>query len=165
MSRRDGTIDRFLDRVCQVCIWVAGAGILLMTVMGGLDVLSTAVLGKPIPSVYEATEALLVLAVFLALGVVHRTGANVAVDIVYLRIGATARRAVDMLTLLLTGGFFAAIAWRAWLMALRSWEIGEYSVGIVPFPVYPAKFALAIGASLVVVLCLADLARGGRPRE
>lgn len=153
--------ERLLECLNRVCIWIAGACILAMVVMGGFDVISTAVVGKPIPSVYEATETLLVVAVFLTLGVLHRSRANISVDIVYLRLGRSGRRAVDLLTLLLSGGFFAVIAWRGWVMAWHSWKIGEYSVGIVPFPVYPAKFALAVGASLAALLCVVDLARGG----
>lgn len=158
-------IDRILSNLSRGAVWIAGASILLMTIMGGLDVLSTAILGRPIPSVYEATEVLLVLAVFLSLGVLHQTRANVSVDIVYLRLGRRSRRAVDLLTLVLMGGFFSVIAWRGWLMAYVSWEIGEYSVGIIPFPVYPAKFALAVGASLAVILCLVDLLRGGPAQQ
>ena len=152
-------VDRLLERLGTASIWLAGGSILLMTLLGGLDVLSTAILGRSIPSVYEATEMLLVLAVFLSLAVLHRTRANISVDIVYLRLGRRGRFAVDLLTQALMGGFFAVIAWRGWVMALYSWETREYSVGIVPFPIYPAKFALAAGATLVAVCCLVELAR------
>lgn len=145
----------------KVALWLSGLAILAMTIIGGLDVIGYAVFGHPIPGAYESTETLMVVVVFLAFGLLHQNRAYISVDLLYRRVGARGQRALDIFTLLLITLFFVVVAWQGWLLAWRSWEIGEYSVGLVGFPIYPSKFALAIGASLAVLACLVDLARGG----
>lgn len=139
------------------CLWVAGAAILMMTLLGGVDVLSTALLRKPIPGVYEATETLMVLVIFLSLGYLQLANGNIAVDILTSRLRGTARvvqvAAAEALAVVL----FSLVAWQSWEMAVESWTINEYSAGLVRFPLYPAKFALALGATLTVCCCLVRL--------
>lgn len=158
-------LDTVLKRLNQATLMISGLAIVAMVLAGGLDVISGLVLSQPIPGAYEATETLMVFTVFLALGYLHQDRAYIAVDILYLRMGPRGQRAVDLLTLVLMTGYFAVIAWRGWAVALRSWSYGEYSVGLIAFPLYPARFALALGATLAVVCCLADLAAGGRFRK
>ena len=70
-----------LRRLNEYCLSGAGAAILLMTLLGGADVLSTALFRQPIPGVYEATETLMVLVIFLSLGWLQTSNGNIAVDI------------------------------------------------------------------------------------
>lgn len=149
-----------LAAVNRAAIAICALAILSMTVLGGLDVISSAALGRPIPGTYELTESLLVLSVFLALGYLHQQRAYICVDILYDRLGFWKQRIADYISLLLITAVFAMMAWRAWGMAARSWDIGEYSVGLIQFPIYPSKIAFAAGCSLLVVCCLADLAKG-----
>lgn len=139
------------------CLYGAAAAILLMTVLGGADVLSTALLHNPIPGVYEATEALMVLVIFLSLGYLQLGSGNIAVDIVTSRLHGTARVIQVAAAELLAAVFFSLLAWQAWALAIDSWNIDEYSAGLVRFPLYPAKFALALGATLTVCCCIARL--------
>lgn len=144
----------------RAALAVCALAILSMTLLGGLDVLSTALFNQPIPGTYEITEMLMVVTVFLALGHLHQERANIAVDILYERFGFQTQRMADYLALILTGTMAGLMAWRAWDLALRSWQIGEKSVGLIQFPVYPSKFAFAIGCTLLTVCCLADLFKG-----
>lgn len=149
-----------LDLLNSAALAICALAILSMTLLGGFDVISTALLGRPIPGVYEMTETLMVVTVFLALGYLHRERAYISVDVLYQQFGFRTQRLADYLSLLLIVVMFGLVSWRAWDMALRSWRIGEYSVGLVQFPIYPSKFAFAIGCSLLVVSCLADIGRG-----
>lgn len=155
-------IDRALDILNNAALWVGGLAILAITLLGGLDIISTFAFGQPIHTTYEATQTLMVLAVFLGLGMVYQNRGHISADIGYRALPPIGRRAADFLTLLLITGYFGALAWRGWQGAIRSWSIGEYSAGLVAFPVYPAKIALAVGATIAVMCCLADLLRGRR---
>jgi len=136
---------------------VAGASLLIMVLLGAFDIIGTK-LDRPIPGVLEATEALMVLGVFLALPYTQAKRQHIAVDLVVTRLGPAARRILDLLTLGLTLFVFSLIAWRGWVLAAKSVAIREYANGIVPFPVYPAKIALAVGASLMVCQIILDFA-------
>lgn len=144
-----------LRRLNVFALAVASASILVMTLIGGIDVLTSTLLGKPIPAVYEATETLMVMAVFLALGHLQQENGHIAVDFVQSRMPIIGRRAVAVASQLAATGFYGLLTWQAWLMAADSWAIREYSVGLIPFPVYPSKFAVVIGAALAT-LCGAE---------
>ena len=40
---------------------------------------------------------------------------------------------------------------------MRSFEQGEIASGIINFPIWPARFALCLGASLMTIQCASDL--------
>lgn len=138
-------------------IGLAGASLLLMVLLGTLDIIGTKFFSRPLPGTFEATEALMVLGVFLALPYTQARRQHIAVDLVVARLGPAARRALDVSALALTLGVFALVAWRGWILGLNSLAVREYASGIIRFPVYPAKLALAIGATLMVLQVLVDL--------
>lgn len=158
-------MDRLFYGLNKVALWIAGLSILSITLLGAADILSTLLLGQPIHSVYEGTQTLMVMSVFLGLGMVHLHRAYISVDLGYDALPALGKRISELLTLLLMLCFFGALAWRAWAQAISSWRIGEYAAGIVAFPIYPARFALAIGATLAIACCVADLLKSGRFRR
>lgn len=136
---------------------LASASVLLMTLLGGLDVLGTALLKRPIPTTYEATETLMVLVVFLSLAHLQRTRSHIAVDVVFTRMPPSLKRVIRAASHALAFGFFGLVAWKGWELAWQSLAVGEYAAGLVAFPLYPSKFALAIGATLAAVQALYDL--------
>jgi TRAP-type C4-dicarboxylate transport system permease small subunit len=157
--------NRLIRALNFIAIVFGGLAILSITLLGGADIILTYLRGRPIPAVYEATQMLMVIAVFSGLGVVHLNRSHISVDIGYDLMPTLGKRLSDALTLILMIIFFGALGWRGWSNALHSWKIGEYAPGIIAFPIYPAKFALAIGCTLALVCCLADLARGARFRK
>ena len=67
---------------------------------------------------------------------------------------------------LLVGGalalvLFGLVAWQGWELAWASISVGEYAAGLVPFPLYPSKLALALGATLASAQALYGLVAGG----
>ncbi len=148
---------RLLKRLNAAALAIAGMSILVMTVLGGADVIATALMGKPIPAVFESTAALMVMVVFLCLGHLQLTGENIAIDMLPRRLGPRSKRVQGSLSQAIALAFFATLAWQAWEMAADSWSIHEYSMGLVPFPVYPGKFAVVAGAVLTTLCCAARL--------
>lgn len=160
-----GRLERALELVSIAAAWIAGGAVLLMALLGGLDVLSTVAIGRPLSATVEATEALLVIASFLGLGLLHKRRAYIAVDLLRARNGRAMRRALDVFSLLLMGVYFGLIAWRGWVDALESLAVGEFSSGLVRIPLYPSKFALATGMSIAVLWCIVELLKGGLFRD
>ena len=152
-----GTLRSSLAAANQLAMWIAAFCILAMTVIGGLDVLSTAIFRQPLHTTLEVTETLMVFIVYLGLGIVHQNRSHIAVDLFYLRMRPRLQRGVDMLVLVLMFAFFAILAWRGFLAAQRAWNVGEYAPALIPFPLFPARFALATGLTLAAVNCLFEL--------
>jgi TRAP-type C4-dicarboxylate transport system permease small subunit len=137
--------------------WLAGASLVLMTLLGAADIVGTKFFNYPIPGTFEATEALMVLTVFLSLAHVQARRDHIAIDLVVSRLSANARRALELGARLLTLGVFAVMGWQGWALGLASVRDREYASGIVQFPVYPSKLALAVGVTLLVLQALLDV--------
>jgi TRAP-type C4-dicarboxylate transport system permease small subunit len=158
-------LERGLELVSKVAAWIAGGAILLMGVLGGLDVLSTVAIGRPLAATVEGTEVLMVIGAFMGLGLLHKRRAYIAVDLLREHSGRGMRLALDRLTLLLMGGYFGLIAWCAWNDAFESLAVREFSNGLVQIPLYPSKFALALGMSIAVLWCIVEMLKGGLFRD
>ncbi|MGV6874086.1 TRAP transporter small permease [Pseudochelatococcus sp. B33] len=158
-------MDRVLHALNKAALYVGGLSILCITLLGGADILSTFIFDQPIHAVYEATQTLMVMSVFLGLGMVHLNRSYICVDLGFDAMPRLGKRFSELVSLLLMLLFFGALAWRGWSQALSSWRIGEYSTGIIAFPIYPARFALAIGSTIAVACCIVDLLKGGRFRK
>lgn len=158
-------IDSVLKKLNVALLFIGGLAILGIVLLNAADVISTLVLRQPVHSVYEGTQTLMVIAVFLGLAAVHQNRAYIAVDVAYVKAPKWFRNFVDVLTIACMIAFFGIMAWRSWVAAINSTRIGEYSVGIVLFPIYPAKILLAVGVTLALLCCLADLLNGGKFRR
>ena len=139
---------------------LAAISLLSMTVIGTVDLVSTNFLNRPIPGAFELIETLMVVTVFMALASAQARRQHIVVDIAINHLAASTQRLCRIVGDALGAVFFFVIAWQGWLMALRSWAIDEAASGLIGFPIYPAKIALAVGASLITLQCLWDLVVG-----
>jgi TRAP-type C4-dicarboxylate transport system permease small subunit len=53
--------------------------------------------------------------------------------------------------------FFSLLLWQAYLEAQYSLQIGEATVGLIRFPLWPARFTLVAGTGLMILRLLVDL--------
>ncbi len=133
---------------------IAGGGVLIMMLIGGLDIVSTAALSTPIPGAYEITETMMVASVFLALAMSQRERRQIRVELFTEQLGPRTRRLFDASAELFTFTAFSLIAWFGIQAAWTSVAIGEHGSGLIKVPVWPAKLALALGAVLMCAECL-----------
>lgn len=114
----------------------------------------------------DLTAYLCVAATFFALAATFRRGEMVRVGLVLHRLPPRARRFAGALVLLLAAGMVAAIAWHTGQDMLFSLEIEEVAQGTVAFPLWVPKLVMPLGAGLLLVAILDELAtvlRGGKP--
>lgn len=154
-----------IARLGEIGQWLAGAGLLVMMLIGVADIVGTKFFNAPVPGAYEATEALMVVTVFLALAHAQRHRQHIAVDLFVTRLGPGARYALNVVGAALTLIIFGLIAWRGWVLGLDSLAIREYASGIVQFPMYPSKLALAVGATLMTLQCAVDVVAAARGED
>lgn len=143
-----------LVRVERQAAALAGLGVFVMMLLGGLDVLTTSVLNQPIPGAYEIIETLMVASIFLALALSQAEGRQIRVELITERLGSRARSLLEVFADLCSVLVYGLIAWYGTQAAYSSAVMGEFSAGIVKFPQWPAKIALAAGAMLMVLQCL-----------
>lgn len=142
---------RVLYRLDQWAATLAGVALLCMMLVGAANVLSTKLLNAPIAGTYELTETLMIASAFLAMALAQADNSHIRVELLVNRLKGRSRVFIDALAQLGTGAFFAGIAWFGWNSAIHSINAGEFSPGSLPIPIWPARVALAFGATLVTV--------------
>lgn len=129
------------------------------------DVVSRNITDRSVPGLLELSGTLLVATVFLGLSYAGVANAHVSVDLITSRFPvAVSRRLAGLMWLLgagMTGWFIYATAKRA----LASFEMREISVGLVDWPLWPARWIIVIGlvAFLLVALANGYLGLRGEP--
>ena len=146
-----------LRRANRLFAFLSGIALLLMMLLGAIDVIGSNMFNQPLPGAFEGTEALMVASVFLALGLSQQRRAHISVEVLVGMMPRLARRMSELFSALLCALFFGMIAWFGWGIALKSFMAGEFSSGLINFPIWPAKIALAFGATLMTVQCLWDV--------
>lgn len=136
---------------------ISGISMLLMMIAGAMDIVGTNVFAWPIPATFEFMATMMVVVVFFALSLAQARKAHLRVEVIYSRMPRALQFLADLLQYVMTTIFFGLIAYFGWLAAMLGFAQGEYASGIVNFPVWPARFAMAIGASLMTLQCLVDL--------
>lgn len=148
-----------IKRLGELGSWLAGASLLVMMVIGAVDIVGTKFFNQPVHGALEITETLMVFGAFLGLAQIQANRQHIVVDLLTSRAGSASRRRLDFLAELLTLGVFLLIAWQGWVLGLASLEIREYAPGLLQFPIYPSKLALAVGATLIALQTGLDVIR------
>lgn len=148
---------RWVGKIGLVFAFMSGIAMLLMMLAGSIDIIGTNVFAQPLPAAFEFVATMMVVVVFFALSLAQARKAHIRVEVLYQRMPPFLQFTVDVIQYLLTAVFFGLIAYFGWKAAALGFSQGEYASGIVNFPIWPARFALAIGASLMALQCLIDL--------
>lgn len=117
----------------------------------------------------EYVEVALTLTVFLALGETERRRAHVSVEMVIGRLKGPAYVAVRALS----GGAAAVVAillaWASWDVLADSLARGEYKLGLVSIPMWPARAAVFAGFAVLameqVITAVEDIVHRDDPVE
>lgn len=147
-----------VTRLAALSVTLGSIGLLLSMFLGVADVIGTRY-GHPVSGALEFTESTMVLIVFggIAWAQIRRT--HIRVELVYLNVGPKMRSAMDIIASIAGILFFGLVTWQGAVEALYSWQINEATSGLVRFPLWPARWILVFGASLMILQLLLDLWR------
>ncbi|MGI9525151.1 MAG: TRAP transporter small permease subunit [Hyphomicrobiaceae bacterium] len=146
-----------IERLALAILLIGGLGLLMSMFLGVGDVVGTQLLQSPLPGARELTESTMVLIVFGALAYAQIRRSHIRVELLYTRVGPRAQAAMDVFADLAAVLFFGLLLWQATLEAIISVELDEATVGLIRFPLYPARIILAAGTALLIVRLLIDL--------
>ena len=147
--------SELLRRIAIAILLIGGVGTMAAMFLGTIEVVGTQILHTPVPGALELTESTMVLIVFGALCYAQIRRSHIRVELIYTNMGPRVRAAMDVFADLCGLVFFSLLLWQAYNEALYSLQIGEATVGLIRFPLYPARFILAAGTALLILqLCL-----------
>ena len=145
---------------------VSGFATLVITLVVVIDVAGRSLFNLPLHMSTEISELLMVILVFLGLAAAQGNRQNFAIDIASRHLPMSLQLLVEMLGYLFSLVLVAVLAWLSTKQAYSAFERGETGFGIIPFPIWPARFILALGLWLLAVQFLCDVFRYliGSPR-
>lgn len=150
-------LSRLVERLALIVLLIGGVGMLFSMFLGVADIVGTQILLIPVPGPRELTESTMVLIVFGALAYAQIRRAHIRVELVYFQMRPRVRAVMDVITDLAAIAFFGLILSEAISEALYSYQIGEATVGLIRFPLWPARFTLAAGCALMILQLMLHL--------
>ena len=157
--RNGSRLDRALGGLVAAANAVSAAFVLLLMVLVVADITGRYVFNSPVPMAYEVGSFMLVFIVFLALASTQRAGAHIRVEFLTLRLPPRARACLDILAYGLGLMVYVTILWRGFGWAWTSWQVGDYVAGLINIPRYPSQFVVPLGAAILCLQFVADVAR------
>ncbi len=149
-------IGRILERLALIVLLIGGAGMLMAVFLGTGDVVGTPGFGRPIAGTRELTESTMVLIVFGALAYAQIRRSHIRVELLYTRLSARGKTAMDIVADIAALVFFGLMCWQAVGEAQYSYQIGEVTDGLIEFPLVPARFILVAGTAIMIVRLVFD---------
>lgn len=150
-------VDRGIRALSIGAFGVSAACLLLIMVVGSVDALTTNVFLQPVPAALEFSETLLAIGIFLCFAFVTSQREHIAVDLLISRAPLKVQRASTFMALVLSGLVFGLMANEAWTLAMTSLKFDEYANAMIRFPIYPAKFLVAVGCGIASLECVRQL--------
>ena len=148
-----------LERLIHLGLFISMANCFIMVIITMLDVLSRHLLHRPIPGVIELNEVLMVGIVFLGLGMAQKEKSHIRAELFVSRLPPKLQRLFDIFALILSTCFWVVLLSQALPRAWESYLTGEYREGLIKFPVWPARWALAIGLLIICLQLVRDFYR------
>lgn len=138
------------------CGLIAGVLTFLVMCLVVSNVVMRYGLNAPVKGTLELTESALPLMIFLSLAMTQFEGGHIKVVLLTQHLGPKGQRVIKVIALLLGAGLFAWAAWAGWLMAEKSFRIGELERGSIRFPIWPIKGAVCFGLLLLSIQFFID---------
>lgn len=159
------SVRRVLDAAYAAAAGLAAASLLLIFLVMMAQI-GLRQFGGQLPAADDISAYLCVSTTFFALAATFKRGELIRVGMALDRLGPGARRVAELVALSLAAAMVAYIVYWTAQDTLFSWEIEEMSQGTVALPIWVPKLAMPIGAGLLLVAVLDELAsvlRGARP--
>lgn len=160
-ERHGGRIGRALRRVSGVLHGLAGVTMVLLLLWTVGDIIGRSFFSRPFPGTVELTELAVVVLVYLGLARAEHDDAHIAVDLLFVRLGAKGQLAVRVVAGLVSFLVVAVMTWRLALFAGQL-QAGGFTTGVLRIPLYPVAIAGVVGATAFALAILSNVAVSAR---
>ncbi|MGQ2909584.1 MAG: TRAP transporter small permease [Aliihoeflea sp.] len=151
------SISRLLAKAAQLTAFLAGLAIAAMMIQVTADVAMRYLLGRPLSGTLTVVSYYyMVIAAFVPLALAEQKGGHISVEFVTELLPQRVQDHLAGLILIPTTLIGAVLTWRTFEAAMRAFQMGASQTnGSSSIPVWPAYFALPLGAGLMTLILLA----------
>lgn len=128
------------------------------------DVIYRATSDRSVPGLMELSETVLVAAVFLGMAYTGATNGHIAVDLLTERLPHAISRWLIALGWLLTVVILVWMLYATLERAQESTAKGEIRMGLVNWPLWPARWLIVVGLAAMLIVAIVNVVRtvGGK---
>jgi tripartite ATP-independent transporter DctM subunit len=152
-----GKLEQIQSGVEKVFGGLSAAVITFIMLLTTVDVILRYVFNSPLPGAYTLCEMLMVAAVYPAVAYVQQQKGHVRVDIIIDRLKGSPRISFELATLLLALVAFGIMCWQSGILAWGAWVSGDYDMGEIHYPFWPAKTVMTLGVGLLCLRFITDI--------
>jgi TRAP-type C4-dicarboxylate transport system permease small subunit len=145
---------RFVGRLSWIFDWIAGWAMVGMMLLTCSDVVLR-LFRKPILGTYEVVGFLGAVVISFAMAQTTIDRAHVAVQVFVIKLSPAGRKAIFLITSLLSLGLFATIAFESFRFGNDLRRAGEVSLTL-QLPFFPILYGIGFSAAIVCIICLID---------
>ena len=151
-----GTI---VDRLGDGMLVIAGVTVFIMMLVMAIYIISRK-FEAPLPGAFHFSEQTMMILVAFPLAAVAVRKGHIQFELLIKRLSLKTQARMDLISNIVGILLYGAVTWSAWEVGFGSIEILEYRAGVIDFPVYPFRIALALGLSVFVLQLFVLLLRG-----
>ncbi|MBI4286742.1 MAG: TRAP transporter small permease [Chloroflexi bacterium] len=144
-------MGKLITRVLQVLDGIGVVSIILMMLTTTADVIARKFANHPIVGMTELNKNLLVFVAFLALGYAQYFKQHVRTEMVLSKLSPKPRWTAELVELVFALVITAFFTYGGIVAAYRGTIAHERELGLIPFPMWPGRIALALG---LLSLCM-----------
>jgi TRAP-type C4-dicarboxylate transport system permease small subunit len=147
-----------LQRKLEKALLLLGGGIaIILMLLMTVDVFLRKVFNSPIPGSFELSQLLIVGIVFLGLAYVQAEKGHIAVELATDWLPDRVKGFLNFFGYLVGLAVCTVLTWQSWLSAWEALVTGDYTMGIVNIPLWPAKILVPTGLGLLTLRIIWDI--------
>ncbi len=154
------SLEKWLKKIERGFSYTAAGLVFVMIFPTTLDVILRYIFNAPLPEMFQLTEFMMVAVVYLAIAYVQQLKDHIKIEIVTQWLPQKVQDALDLFGHLVGLVICTIITWQSGRLAWEAWDTQDYTMGIVHFPLWPAKTILPIGIGLLCLRLLLDILIG-----
>ena len=170
MGSVTGRMMRKYDALERRIAYVSTTIVVLMMLLTTADVILRYVFNAPIQDSFELSQFMMVGIVFLGVPYLQTIKGHVSVEFLTSRVSPTSRKILTIFGYIMGLFAYALITWRSGYYAWKAWETSDYKMGIIHYPLWPAKSMVPLGCAMLCIMLILDILHdsaellSGKPR-
>ena len=148
--------DRSLRKVEKRACQIAAGLVLVMIFPTTFDIFMRYIMEEPLPAIFQLTEFMMVGVVYLGISYVQSIKEHIKIEMATSWLPQRGQDLLDMFGYLVGLFLSATITWQSGRLAWEAWVTQDYTMGIIHFPLWPAKSIIPIGCGLLFIRLLVD---------
>lgn len=151
------SFEKKLKKVERICCYFAATLVFIMIFPTTADVILRYIFNSPLPEMIQLSEFMMVGVVYLAIAYVQQLKEHIKIEAVTQWLPQKIQECLDIFGFGIGLIICSIITWHSGRIAWEAWVTGDYTMGIVQFPLWPAKSILPFGMGLLSLRLTLDI--------